>query len=268
MTRIAHAISSQSVPAGSIAIFWLGQAGYVIKTPAGQMIYIDAYLSYTCETSPRRDVMSKRLIPPPIEMSEITNGLVLATHMHGDHFDTETVQHLASHAREVHFGGPLSCIKICRELKIAEQRCHQLNVRDDPTSFDGYCVQAVFADHGQDEPEAIGIVVEAEGIRVYHTGDTSYCPEKMRQVINLKPDIIIPCINGGIGNMTGVEAARLAADVGAKVAIPSHYWMFIIQNTNPEGTPAAFLEACRNYAPDVRPQVLCIGEPFIYSRKM
>ena len=31
--------------------------------------------------------------------------------------------------------------------------------------------------------QAVGIVLEADGIKVYHTGDTSYCPEKMEEVI-------------------------------------------------------------------------------------
>ena len=33
------------VPEGSVRIYWLGQAGFVFKTPAGKRIFLDPYLS-------------------------------------------------------------------------------------------------------------------------------------------------------------------------------------------------------------------------------
>ena len=110
-------------------------------------------------------------------------------------------------------------------------------------------------------------MLESEGIKIYHTGDTCYCPERMREVIGLKPDVIIPCINGTFGNLNGIEAARLAADVGANVAIPAHFWFFVGQNLKAEGTPAAFLQACQKHAPRTEPVILCVGEPYLYGKR-
>ena len=37
------------VPGGALGLWWLGQAGFVFKTPAGKIIYLDPYLSDAVE---------------------------------------------------------------------------------------------------------------------------------------------------------------------------------------------------------------------------
>ena len=63
-------------------------------------------------------------------------------------------------------------------------------------------------------------------------------------------------------NLDGVEAAKLARDAGAKVAIPSHFWMFVEHN----GDPAQFMEACKEHAPDVQPLLMSQGELFVCKK--
>jgi len=265
MTRLADAIASTEVPPDSLAVFWLGQAGFAFKTSGNQLIFVDAYLSDMCETTLGGGVMAKRLMPPPMEAHEITRGLMAATHVHADHLDEESIALVARSAPAVSFAGPVSCIRRLRELGIAEERLHLLAVGT-PCEFEGFSLRAVYADHGAAEPHAVGMVLEADGIRAYHTGDTSYCPARMREVMTLKPEIIIPCINGTFGNLTAPEAARLANDVRARVAIPSHFWLFAMQNTSPEGTPAAFLESCAESASATTPMMLRVAEPFLYRK--
>ena len=205
------------------------------------------------------------MIPAPLEAIEVTRGMWRATHRHQDHLDDESVSLIAKRAPDVHFGGPVSCVRALREeLRVPARRTHLLSVGE-VCQFEGFSVRAVFADHGELEPDAIGIMLEADGIRVYHTGDTSYRPERMDEVIALRPDVIIPCINGHAGNLDAIEAAQLANDVGATVAIPSHFWFFIRQNWRAEGTPAAFLDACGAHAPDTTPVILTIGEPYVFG---
>jgi L-ascorbate 6-phosphate lactonase len=267
MTRLAETIESLKVESGSLAIFWLGQAGFAFKTSRDNLIFIDTYLTNMCESLPGLGIMAKRLISSPLEPTEVTTGMWVATHRHQDHLDDEAVTSIVKNAPDVQFAGPLSCIQALEEeLSVPAERTHLLSVGE-VRQFEGYSLRAVYADHGESEPDAVGIVLEVDGIRVYHTGDTSYCPEKMEQVIGLKPDVIIPCINGSFGNLDGIEAARLANDVGAKAVIPCHFWFFVIQNTNAKGTPAAFLEARAVHAPNTTPLILAIGEPYIYRRE-
>ena len=265
MTRLAATIASLKVDCGSLAIIWLGQAGFVFKTSNKQLIFIDTYLSITDHMTPD-DVGSKRLIPAPLEPTEIVSGLMVSTHAHEDHCDEESIAIIARNAPHVHFGGPVSCMRTLKKLKIPDKRMHLLAVRE-IFPFQGASVRAVYADHGNSEPQAVGIVLETDGIRVYHTGDTSYCPERMEEVISLKPDIIITCINGTYGNLNGIEAARLARDVGARVAIPCHFWFFINQNLKAERQPAAFLGACEEFTPQTTPVILMVSEPYIFTKK-
>ena len=38
-----------AVPNGSLGLWWLGQAGFAFKTPAGRIVYVDPYLSDAVE---------------------------------------------------------------------------------------------------------------------------------------------------------------------------------------------------------------------------
>jgi len=266
MTKLAETIASLKVDRRSLGVFWLGQAGYVLKTSRNQLIYIDAYLTNMCESLPGGGVAAKRLIPSPLDVFELTRGLMCFTHRHQDHMDDEAIAILAKSAPAVVYAGPVSCTRaMTSELGVPEDRIRLLQVGS-VCEFDGYTIRAVFADHGDSEPDAVGILLEVDGIRVYHTGDTAYRPERMGEVRTLKPQVILACINGTYGNLDAIEAARLADDVGAKAAIPCHYWFFVAQNLRAEGTPAAFLDACKAHAPHAEPVILAIGEPFVFRK--
>ena len=265
MTQLAKDISSLNVAGGTVAVFWLAQAGFVIKTSTDQLIWIDACLSDYCQTMPGNALHPKRIFPAPLKVSEVTKGLLIATHAHGDHLDPEIVRFASAHAPEVQFAGPTSSVSMMKQFGAPADRIQLLEEKH-TYDFDGFSIRAVHADHGEDEPDAIGVIVETDGIRIYHTGDTCYCPEKMGEVIDLEPDVIIPCINGTFGNMNAIEAAKLAGKVGARIAIPSHFWFFVCQNTMAEGMPAAFLEACRERAPATEPVILTVGEPCVVTK--
>jgi L-ascorbate 6-phosphate lactonase len=79
------------------------------------------------------------------------------------------------------------------------------------------------------------------------------------------PEIIIVCINGAFGNCNAEEGARLAGHVGASLAIPCHFWLFVNQNLD-GGTPGAFVEHCKTFAPQARAKVLTIGRKLLYPQ--
>lgn len=45
---------------------------------------------------------------------------------------------------------------------------------------------------------------------------------------------MITCINGKLGNMDCESDARLAGEIGVKMAVPCHYGMFEDNTENPE----------------------------------
>jgi L-ascorbate 6-phosphate lactonase len=64
--------------------------------------------------------------------------------------------------------------------------------------------------------------------------------------------IFILPINGAFGNLNDMQAAMLARDARAKMVIPCHYWMFAEHG----GSPAQFMDACKEYAPGARPLLM------------
>lgn len=104
-------------------------------------------------------------------------------------------------------------------------------------------------------------MIEFAGLRIYHTGDTALRPEEMRPVVDLKPQVILPCINGAYGNLDADTAARLVALTGAKLAIPTHFWMFVEHM----GDPWQFQKNCLQQAPQAQVQWLTQGEGIMLS---
>ena len=91
-----------AVPSGSLGIWWLGQAGFAFKTPAGKVIYLDPYLSDAVE----RLFGFKRLSPPAIAAEEVRADLVLITHEHADHLDIDALPLIARNNPACRFAAP------------------------------------------------------------------------------------------------------------------------------------------------------------------
>ena len=89
------------------------------------------------------------------------------------------------------------------------------------------------------------------------SGDSSWRSDFFKPLYALGLDVCIPCINGGFGNMSHVDAAKMVGESGASVAVPCHFWTFAEQGA---GDPMGFLDACRREAPTVRAELLTPGE--------
>jgi len=256
MATFANTIAASVVPEGSLAVYWLCQAGFAFKTHAGQIVYVDPYLSDIVE----RVVGFKRMSLSPISAEEVVADLIVCTHEHLDHMDIDALPVIARNSR-THFAGPIECIKEFQKLNIPADRCHLLE-EGRTTIVNGVEIRSVYADHGELAPDALGTVLNFSGIKVYHTGDTAYRPEEFRLAVETHPDILLPCINGAFGNMDWREAAQLTQLVSPAVVIPTHFWMFVEQN----GNPAGFLDLCSKLAPNVKALLLKPGEEYLFHK--
>jgi L-ascorbate 6-phosphate lactonase len=256
VTSLAKMIATREVPKNQLAIYWLCQAGFAFKSSRGAVVYIDPYFSDIVE----RLVGFKRMMSCPIAADEAKADLIVCTHEHPDHMDPDALPTLAQHPH-THFAGPTECMKEFARCGIASDRCHLLEEGDNLT-IGNVQIKAVYADHGEYAPDALGIVLDFDGIRVYHTGDTAYRPEQFRPALEMRPQILIPCINGRFGNMDAREAALLTQLAAPRVVIPSHFWMFVEQN----GEPGVFLEQCKELAPQTHAALMKPGEELIFER--
>ena len=146
-------------------------------------------------------------------------------------------------------------------MGISEERCILLEEGKE-IQLDGIRMNVGFADHGELAPDAVGVVVEMDNVKVYHTGDTAYRPAEFEPAIKMQPHVLLPCINGRYGNLNAQEAALLTQLVNPQVVIASHFWMFVEHN----GDPAGFLEDCSKLAPAVRSIVMKPGERFLFHK--
>jgi len=86
--------------------------------------------------------------------------------------------------------------------------------------------------------EYLGYVIEFEGCRIYHSGDTLWFDGMTDLLKSFEVDVAILPINGedpsrGVaGNLNCKEAAHLAKAINAQCAIPCHYDMFFFNTAD------------------------------------
>ncbi len=260
MRPLAHTIRVMHVPAHNLAVFWLGGAAFAFKTPSGKIIYIDPYLSDSLDHyySWKRLPLSPILVEP----EEATADAFLITHAHEDHLDPETLPTLAEKTKAV-FAGPSMCIDKMKEWKFDPKRLIKMD-RGETSQIAGFKVTSVFADHvspvGTQCPDAVGYVIDFDGIVVYHTGDTLF-HESLKDARRFSPNLMLPCINAGYGNMNQDEAAEVVKAVDPIVTIPMH-WGLVAENTS---DPLVFTAALAAKGCQTRPLLLTPGDYVVSS---
>ena len=258
------AIRDAQVPQGQVHIWWLYQAGFVIKSPGGTMIAIDPYLSESVQAS----YGIGRGVPAPLTAEEVELDAVLATHPHDDHLDPDCVTAFAACERTA-FVGPPSAAKIARGGGFPGSRTHPLR-RGDRVQIGDIEIAAVMARHMFEEeptPDAVGYVITVAGWRVYHSGDTEYDARIVDDTED-QVDVSLICMNGTAGNMDVDEAAVLAWRQRPKLAVPMHFGLWRDEDYGPGATldPARFVEVYHRLAPGADVEVPRIGEPIRFPR--
>jgi len=246
-------ISELKIPEGHIGIIWMTQAGFIFKTSQGELLGVDLYLSDCVE----RLVGFKRLMPKIIDYHELKLDYLICSHEHPDHLDIDALPEFIK--KGTRLIGTKSCHKKWEEMGSPPDKIIEIN-EGEQENFGSFIVEGVYADHGDLSPDAIGIVLRFENIKVYFTGDTAYRPEKMKRIISLKPEILILPINGKYNNLNAEEAAKLTALIRPEIVIPCHFWMFKEHN----GDPQAFAEALKKFTPENKPLFITPGEVYIY----
>jgi L-ascorbate 6-phosphate lactonase len=219
---------------------------------------IDPYFSDECE----RLEGLRRQFKPPINATDFQPDLLLVTHGHLDHFDEPTIRTYASGGRTTLFAPP-SCVGRALHLGWPASRLRALQPGQS-ASRSGCRVTATFARHTL--PDAIGLLLTIDGLRVWHSGDTEY-DEHLRSLATEKLDVAFVCINGGGGNMNAHEAALLAWQVKPRTVVPMHYGMWPAEGYRYRGAapgatpnPVLFASTIAKLDPKTRVKVLKVGD--------
>lgn len=254
-------IAAAPVPHGRLAFWWTGQHSIIIKT--GKMVmFVDPYLTPN----------EARTKPPLLKPEDLADfDLILCTHDHADHIDPDAIPGIAAAARHARFVAPRAHHQRMRDLGVSDERLVVLNAGE-TAEIDGVKVTAIKAKHEffHEDPALgfpfLGYVVEANGTAFYHSGDTLVYEGLLTTLMQWERlDVVFLPINGRdaeryssgcIGNMTYQEAVDLAGELNPRLAVPTHYDMFV----NNSEDPAKFTAYLRAKFPDIPAWVGPAGE--------
>jgi len=227
-------IRDYEVPPGHVALWWLGQLGYIFKSPGGSIIAIDPYLTNSCAEGARRAGLDvDRLIPPPIEPEKMDVDVIAFTHSHGDHCDPETILRHRSAGRKTRFVAPGETVEKLLGLGITQDEV-LMTWPNKEYRFGDLRLKSTFAiPFWSDDLTHIGYLIFIDnGPTIYLTGDTDY-HDVLAYIADYKPDIMITVINGTFRNLGPNEAVQLTAKINPKIVIPCHYDLFPDNSLDP-----------------------------------
>ncbi|MDR2510305.1 MAG: MBL fold metallo-hydrolase [Spirochaetaceae bacterium] len=266
-------IRQERAAENEVCLWFLGQAGFVIKT-GPCIIYVDPILhDYTGGSG------EKRLSPPPFPAGAVVDAdCFVCTHNHHDHLNLETLLPQARNNSKTLFAVPAPCTGILVEAGISRSRIIAAREGEAINLAGNVSIHPIAAAHSEylsDNTGAdffLGYIIESNGTRVYHAGDGIVTERLLKTLEKYRPvNIAILPINGMdwertahgiIGNMNFQDAAKLARAMDFDVTIPAHY-DFLRGNT---ANPAHFAEVFYELCPEKKFHICALGECFVYRR--
>lgn len=251
MNRFAENVRTANP--GKTQLFSAGQAGFILKSCSGQLLGIDLYLSECVERLEGHPGF-KRLLPRLLEPEELALDVLIASHPHWDHFDMDAVPGLLANGKTRLFASA-DCAALVRDLGLSEERVCYVRPGDSAQIGD-FILHFINCDHGKGAPDAVGVVIEVDAIRVFFAGDTCLRLDRTEEILKFGPiDVMLAPINGAYGNMNERDCVQLAEAVRPGLTVPCHYGMFASHG----GDPGLFYEEMKRH-PELSMLLMAMGE--------
>ncbi len=249
-------------PLNALAVWYLGQNGFILKFGSGPLIGIDLYLTNSCaSTFAHLPYRLDRQLPVFIEPEDLDIDIFITTHSHQDHADPETIARMRKSTPI--FVGPFDSCRVYRERGVPEANIRLIHPGETWDLGGAVSVQASFAlPTDRTDLNHIGVLLRfANGTTFFNTGDTAYA-ERLSELWPAEVDVCAICINGGFHNLSHIQAANVLHIVRPRAVIPCHYDMMI----NNVGSPTMFRIALDLIGAKAAFISMKYYEPWIYQR--
>lgn len=274
-------ILSTKLTDNQIALFYLGQEGFLIKYKE-QYLLFDAYLSdYVDQNCCTKEVTWIRNYDTPMDASELDFvDYVFCSHSHYDHADPITLRKLHLVNKKARYIVPhvlkdtlcsygiedshILCADADQTITLNCQNLpYQIGVTPVPAAHEQLqiCTEGHY--------EALGYIVSLGAITVYHAGDCCIYDGLCERISNI--DIGFLPINGRdyyrlhddiIGNMDSREAILLAQKTGLKLLVPMHFDLYDVNEVN----PGYFVDCLFKLNREQAFHIFTPGERFIFQK--
>jgi len=228
-------------------LWWLGQSGFLVQWHNHHLL-LDPYLSdsltqkYAATDKPHVRMTERVVAPERLDFIDV----VTSSHNHTDHLDKDTLVPLLRVNPKIEFVIPEANREfVVDRLGLVAEQPRGLDVGDSVT-VGGFKITAVPAAHNLLERDDwgrhrfLGYVVQTDAWTLYHAGDTKLFEDMEARLRPFQIDIALLPINGDrperrvAGNLSGREAAALAKNIGARMAVPCQYGMFEFNTVTPD----------------------------------
>ena len=228
-------------------LWWLGQSGFLLHMPDCTILF-DPYLSdsltnkYAATDKPHVRITERVVAPERLTDLDI----VTSSHSHTDHLDAETLQPLLAANPKARLVIPrANRAFVLERLGKVDNAIVELDAHE-RVSVAGAEFHGIPAAHNTVERDErgccrfLGYVVRVGDKTIYHSGDTLLHDGLIPALAPFRPDVALVPINGNrperrvAGNLNGHEAARVAQECRAGLAVPHHFDMFEFNTATPE----------------------------------
>ncbi|MEI2723715.1 MAG: MBL fold metallo-hydrolase [Verrucomicrobiota bacterium] len=239
---------------GRTRLWWLGQSGFLLHTPAGTVLF-DPYLSdsltkkYAATDKPHTRITERVIVPERLTGIDV----ITSSHNHTDHLDAETLKPLLAANPKAKLVIPrANRAFVLERLGKVESALVAVDAGECVTVM-GIEFHGIPAAHNTVERDEhggcrfLGYVARVGSKTIYHSGDTLMHDGLIPALEPFRVDVALVPINGNkperkvAGNLNGREAAELAHAIGSRLAVPHHFDLFAF-NTEP---PDEFKTECQ-----------------------
>lgn len=260
-----------------LTVYGLGQVGVVLSAQrkGGEFLVIDPYLTSSIEqNNPGTEFV--RAFAPPFAPEQLQGAVgVLITHHHDDHLDQPTLGRLADVSPNTQFAAPAPHWQLMEAAGVNAEKRLDARVGERFT-MGSFAITPVGAAHTSYEFDEygdhvyLGYLIEVDGLRVYHAGDTVLTDELLETVRDFQPHVAFLPVNGSdyvrsarniVGNMNYREALDLTVLAGIELVFPMHLDLF----PNNRENPSYFTDYLYARYPGQHFHMLMAGEQYVLA---